>query len=236
MYYPNAFTMTTDAWLLAAIIGVFILGIVAQAMVSRRFSQNAKIRATINLPAHEVASQLLQQGGSSVRIEKVHGNLTDHYNPKTHTVGLSETVYGQSSVAAVAVAAHEIGHVMQYQAGYTPIRIRNAILPVANIGSQAAPLLVILGLVLGYSGLAYFGVILFSAVLLFQLATLPVEFNASRRAIAMLQDGNYLTPDEIPRAKSVLRAAAFTYVVAALSSLISLLRLFLIARSSKDRD
>ena len=168
-------------------------------------------------------------------IRPVRGSLTDHFDPRNQTVGLSDSVYGSRSIAALAVAAHEIGLVMQYEEGYFPIRLRNAILPVASLGSGAAPWIVVLGLIFGMGDLAMAGVWLFGAVLAFQLITLPVELNASRRALAMLQDGGFLSYDETPAARKVLRAAAMTYVVAVLSALVSFLRLFLLARrSSRD--
>ncbi len=170
-----------------------------------------------------------------MQITPVQGRLTDHFDPRTNIVGLSEAVYNDNSVAALAVAAHEIGHVMQYETGYIPFRVRNAILPVASFGSQAAPFIVIIGLIMSSYNLAMFGVILFAGMLLFQVVTLPVEFNASRRAIEMLESGGYLSYDEAPQAKAVLRAAALTYVVAALASLVTLLRLLGMASRTRRR-
>lgn len=221
--------------LILAVIAVFILGLIAQGGVSRTFAKYAKRPASAGLPAHQVARRLLDQGGSSVAIRPVRGSLTDHFDPRNQTVGLSDSVYDSGSIAALAVAAHEIGHVMQYEEGYFPIRLRNAVLPVASFGSSAAPWIVLLGILFGMGDLAMAGVWLFGAVLAFQLITLPVELNASRRALVMLQDGGFLSYDEIPGARKVLRAAAMTYVVAVLSALVSFLRLFLMARrSSRD--
>lgn len=231
MLYPSYYA--TDTWLIMALVAVFILGLVAQAGVQRTFNKYSKTLASAHMPANQVAADLLRDGNSTARITPVQGSLTDHYNPKTNTVGLSQAVYNEGSISALAVAAHEIGHVMQYESGYAPIKIRNAILPVASFASQAAPWIVIAGVILGFFNLAFVGVALFLAVLLFQLVTLPVEFNASARAIAMLESGGYLTYDEAPKAKKVLRAAAFTYVVAALSTLVSLLRLVAMTRRSK---
>lgn len=216
-----------------ALIAVLILGMIAQSRVNSTFNKYAKVQATRGLSAAQVAGELLRQNGSSASLTEVRGKLTDHFNPKTNVVGLSESVYHERSVAAMAVAAHEIGHVMQYENGYLPIRIRNTILPVANFGSQAAPIVVLIGLFLGSFDLAMAGVWLFAAMFLFQVVTLPVEFNASRRAIAMLEEGGYLGYDESPMAKKVLRAAAMTYVVAALSTLVSLLRLLAIANRAR---
>lgn len=232
MFLPY-YTYGMDNKLLLALLFVMVLGFIAQGRVQSQFTKYSKVRASAGMPAHVVAGNLLREGSSHAEITPVGGSLTDHYNPRTNVVGLSQTVYNDTSVAALAVAAHEIGHVMQYQDGYGPIKLRNAILPVANIGSQAAPLIVLAGLLFDSFNLAFVGVILFAAMLLFQLVTLPVEFNASSRALSMLQNGGYLTYEEVPQAKKVLRAAAFTYVVAALSSVLTLIRLMLLAGRTK---
>ena len=205
----------------------------AQSKVQKTFNQFAQTPVSSGYRAEEIAQQLLNRAGSSVQITAVQGSLTDHYDPRSGVVGLSTQVYGQSSIAAIAVAAHEIGHVMQYQENYAPIRLRNAILPVASIGSFAAPWIVILGLMMGSYNLAMIGVILFGAMLVFQVATLPVEFNASSRALRMLEEGNYITYDESDGAQKVLNAAAMTYVWAAVASLISFLRLLALANRSR---
>ncbi len=205
----------------------------AQGKVQKTFNQFAQMPISSGLRAEEIAQQLLNRGNSPVQITPVQGSLTDHFDPKNGVVGLSTQVYGQNSIAAVAVAAHEIGHVMQYQEGYAPIRLRNAILPVASIGSFAAPWIVILGLMMGSFNLSMIGVILFGAMLVFQVVTLPVEFNASARALRMLEEGNYITYEESDGAKKVLNAAAMTYVWAAVASLISFLRLLAMANRSR---
>jgi hypothetical protein len=205
----------------------------AQSKVQRTFQQFSQTYVSSGLRAEEIAQQLLNRANSPVQIQPVQGSLTDHYDPKNGVVGLSQQVYGQSSIAAIAVAAHEIGHVMQYQEGYAPIRLRNAILPVASIGSYAAPWIVILGLFMGSYNLAMVGVVLFGAMLVFQVVTLPVEFNASSRALRMLEEGNYITYEESDGAKKVLNAAAMTYVWAAVASLISFLRLLAMANRSR---
>jgi Zn-dependent membrane protease YugP len=219
--------------LFVAIIAVFILSVVAQSALNSKFNKYGKTQASARIPAFMAAQSMLTQNNSAATIAPVQGSLTDHYNPKTNVVGLSQTVYSDQSISALAVAAHEIGHVIQYQEGYTPIRIRNAILPVARLASNIAPWIVIAGLLLGMFNLAFIGAALFCAVLLFQLVTLPVEFNASSRALAMLRDGGFLTLEEMPKAKKVLRAAAFTYVVAAISSLVTLLRLIVLSRRTR---
>ncbi len=229
MYYP---VFGYDSTILL-VIGAMLLSLIAQGGVQRTFQKYAKVTASANKSAADIAKELLYREGSTVQVTPVGGSLTDHFNPKTNIVGLSQAVYDERSVAAIAVAAHEIGHVMQYEQGYVPIRVRNAILPVASFGSQAAPWIVIAGLLFSNYNLAILGVILFGAMLLFQVVTLPVEFNASSRAIEMLTSGGYLSYEEVPQAKKVLRAAAFTYVVAALASLANFLRLLSIANRSR---
>lgn len=215
------------------LIAVMLLGIIAQSRVSSTYKKYSQQLASSRVQAGQMARELLQKAGSSVSVTEISGNLTDHFNPKTNVVGLSMSVYPSSSVAALAVAAHEIGHVMQYEEGYTPIRIRNAILPVASFASNASVFIVLGGVLLGSFNLAIAGVYLFCAMLAFQLITLPVEFNASRRGIAMLTEGGYIEESERDGAKKVLRAAAMTYVVAVLSTLVSLLRLMSIANSTR---
>ena len=225
-----------DYTLIFLLIGVTILGIFAQINVKNTFNKYSRMRSMRGTRAVDVAQSLLNANMSSVSIVPVSGSLTDHYNPRQNTVGLSQSVYNESSVAAIAVAAHEIGHVMQYQNGYNPIKIRNSILPVARLGSFISPYIVLAGVFMGSYNLAIVGVVLFAAVLVFQLFTLNVEFDASRRALEMLTSGGYLVSSEEERAaKKVLRAAAFTYVVSTLATLVSLLRLLAIASSSRNR-
>ena len=231
MYY------NTQSFLYFALLVVMILSFVAQGQVQRIFKRYSGERAQCGKTAAEVASELLgRYSGEFVQIEAVQGRLTDHFNPATKTVGLSTAVYGESSVAALAVAAHEIGHVLQHQEGYLPIRLRNAVLPAANIGSNLAPWIVIAGVIFGSFNLAMVGVVLFGAVLLFQLVTLPAELNASSRALRMLEEGGYVGYEQTGDARKVLRAAAMTYVLATIAALISFLRLFMIAASSRRRD
>ena len=227
MFYYN----DSMLWL---VLLVAVIGMIASARVKSTFNKYSKLLSRTGLRACDVAGRLLYEGGSDVRLTRVSGSLTDHFNPKTNTVGLSEAVYDQTSVAALAVAAHEIGHVMQYQEGYQPIRFRNTIMPVANIGSMLSPYIVLAGVFLGSYELALFGAILFGGIFLFQLVTLPVELNASNRAIEMLCSGGYITgAEEEKAARAVLRAAAMTYVVAVLSAFVSFLRLFMIAGRAK---
>lgn len=215
--------MTNDIWWPLLLV-VMAIGFIAQFAVQGAFKKYSKNTSSARISANIMAEQMLKRENSSVSVTMVAGSLTDHFNPKTNVVGLSQSVYNSSSVAALAVAAHEIGHVMQYEEGYAPIRIRNSILPVASFGSRIAPLMIIFGIILEFFNLAMIGLALYVAVLLFQLITLPVEFNASNRALNMLTEGGYITYDEAPGAKKVLRAAGFTYVVAALTTLLYVLR------------
>lgn len=233
MYLPiNYIGGGYDYWLFG-MIAVMILGLIVQARMKSAFVKFSRIPAASGLSAEEVARRLLDDAGSQVAITAVQGKLTDHFNPKTQTVGLSTDVYGQRSVAALAVAAHEIGHVMQHEEGYMPIKLRNAVLPIAQFGSFAGPILVIAGAFMQAFGLALIGVYIYAAVLLFQLVTLPVEFNASTRAMEMLSAGGYISRDETTGVKRVLNAAAMTYVVAVLSTLVTLLRFLSIANRSR---
>lgn len=233
MYLPiNTIGGGYDYWILA-LFGVMILGMIAQARVNGAFKKFSQQPASSGLRAEEVAERLLSDAGSSVQVTAVQGTLTDHYNPKTHTVGLSTAVYGQTSVAALAVAAHEIGHVMQHEEGYAPIKLRNAVMPIARFGSFAGPVIVIAGAFMQAFGLAMIGVYIYAAVLLFQLVTLPVEFNASTRAMELLVAGGYISREETTGVQRVLNAAAFTYVVAVLSTLVTLLRFLSIANRSR---
>lgn len=224
--------------LLLAAIAVMVLGMVAQVGVQNTFNKYSQVRASCGKTAAQIAQELLRSNGSSVGVQQTAGSLTDNYNPKTGCVSLSQSVYSSTSVAAIAVAAHECGHVMQYQNGYNLIKLRNSILPVANFGARFSYLLVLVGMFMGSFGytVSMIGVVLFGTVLVFQLLTLPVELNASARALDMLNAGGYITiGEEETAAKKVLRAAAFTYVVAVLSAAISFLRLLAIAQSNRRR-
>ena len=176
-----------------------------------------------------------RQNGIRVPLEQVKGSMTDHYDPRANVIRLSDSVYSANSVAAVGVAAHEAGHAVQYAEGYGPIKVRSALIPLCNIGSQLSILFILIGLVLYSEPLFGIGVILFGVAVLGQLVTLPVEFNASRRAIATLESGNLLGDGELQGAKKVLSAAAMTYVAALLVSLAQLLR-FLLAFGGRRRD
>lgn len=200
-----------------------ILSLWASAKVKSTFAKYNRVPLRGGLTAAQAARQILDGNGLySVRIERVQGNLSDHYDPRSNIVRLSDSTFSSSSVAAVGVAAHEVGHAIQHAAHYGPASLRSAIVPVANIGSGAAVPLILIGLFLNMVGLVYLGIILFSLAVLFQLVTLPVEFNASRRALQTLNDTGMVTSEESAGVSKVLSAAALTYVAALLSSLLQL--------------
>ncbi len=215
-------------WTWILLIPAMILSMWAQANVNGTFNKYSKVNNRFGYTGAEVARRILDMNGLySVKIERVNGNLTDHFDPRTNVVRLSEATYDSTSVGAIGVAAHEVGHAVQHATGYTAIKIRNAIVPAVNICNMMSMPILILGLFLSYT-LVELGIILFSATVLFQLITLPVEFNASSRAIKTLEGQNLLTTDETAGAKKVLSAAALTYVAAAFSAIMSLLRIILI--------
>ncbi|MBR1969666.1 MAG: zinc metallopeptidase [Clostridia bacterium] len=236
-YYGYGF----DSGYLLVIIAA-ILSLVASSRVNSTFKKYSKKHTVRGLTAESAARSILDANGlHSVRIESIAGNLTDHYDPKANVVRLSDSVRNSTSVAAVGVAAHEAGHAVQHATGYAPIKVRNVLVPAANIGSMVGPYLIIIGLLL--STASYFsdvlinvGIWFFSLAVLFQLVTLPVEFNASRRAINILSEGMYLESDEVPAVKKVLGAAAMTYVAAAAVSVANLLRFLLLAQNRRRRD
>lgn len=212
------------------LIPAIIFSIAAQIMVKSAFSKYSKVRNSRGLTGADAAREILDRNGlTNVRIEHISGSLTDHYDPRANVIRLSDDVYGSATVAAVGVAAHEAGHAVQYAEGYYPIKIRNAIIPVTRFGSSLSTPLVILGLLLSWDFLITAGILLFCAVVLFQAITLPVEFNASGRALKTLRSSHFLEDDEMKGARSVLTAAAMTYVAAMLSALLSLVRLLVIS-------
>ncbi len=224
-------------WTIILVIPALILSLYAQMKISGAFREFSKVGNRRGLTGAQVAEALLYQAGiTDVAIEHVGGHLTDHYDPRTKTLRLSDNVYGSSSLAAIGVAAHETGHAMQHDEGYAALGLRSAVVPIARFGSFLGVPLVFIGLLFGGSAsvtLINLGILLFSATVLFQLITLPVEFNASRRAVAMLGEYNYLAEDELFGAKKVLSAAALTYVAAAASSALTLLRLVLLSRNRR---
>lgn len=222
-------------WTYLLIFPGLILGIWAQMKVKSTYAEYSRIPTRQGYSAATVVDDLLRRNGNNrVSIGRVSGELTDHYNPSNETLNLSEGVYGSSSIAALGIAAHEAGHAMQKKEGYAPLKLRTAIVPAVNICSGLSTPLFFLGLLFAWDKLTTLGIILFAASTVFALVTLPVEFNASRRAVAMLTDGGYVSGEEERGVRKVLTAAALTYVAAAVTSLLSLLRLVLIARRRND--
>lgn len=216
------------------LIPAMLLALYAQAKVNQTFSAMARVPARRRITGAEAASYLLRMGGlSQVEVEPHHGVLTDHYDPRTRRVRLSEPVYAGTSLAALGVAAHEVGHAFQHASGYLPLRIRHGLLGPAQLGSSLAWPLALVGLLMGNFKLLDLGIILFSAAVLFHVVTLPVELNASRRALAQLTSSGILAPDEVDGARKVLNAAALTYLAAAAVAVVNLLRLFLL-RQRRD--
>lgn len=207
----------------------------AQFNVQSTFSKYSKVQSRSGMTGYDSARRILDANGlHNVGIARVSGKLTDHYNPKDNTIYLSDSVYGETTAAAIGVAAHEAGHAVQHAVGYTPMKLRSAIIPVTQIGSNLAMPLFLLGIIFSYPTLAMIGVIAFGASTLFQLVTLPVEFNASSRAMDALRGYN-LDNDDLASARKVLTAAALTYVAALAVSLANFLRLFLIASRMRGR-
>ena len=218
-----------DPTYILVIIGM-IITLIASAKVQSTFGKYSSVRSMSGVTGAMAAQTILDRAGiNDVKIERVSGNLTDHYDPRNKTLRLSDSVYGSTSVAAVGVAAHECGHAMQHNRGYVPLKLRAALVPVVNFGSRLSWPMILIGLFLGMNEtLISIGIFLFSFGVLFQLVTLPVEFNASSNAIRMIDNTGILYKDEIRHAKKVLNAAALTYVAGAAASLLQLLRLFIL--------
>lgn len=222
-------------WTYLLIIPGLLLGLWAQARVKSAYGEYSRISTRLGRSAAVVVNDLLHRNGNhAVRIGRVNGELTDHYNPGNETLNLSEGVYGSDSIAALGIAAHEAGHAMQKYEGYMPLQLRTAIVPAVNICSSLSTPLFIAGLIFAWEPLTTLGIILFAASTVFALVTLPVEFNASNRAVAMLTEGGYVSGEEERGVRAVLNAAALTYVAAAVTSLLSLLRLIMIANRRRD--
>ena len=227
--------MFFDPTYILVIIGAVIC-MIASVNVKSTYSKYSKVRSSSGITAEEMAYRMLQDAGIyDVSIQRIGGDLTDHYSPREKVLRLSDTVYGSSSVAALGVACHEAGHAIQHKEGYAPLKLRSLSVPIANFGSFLSWPLIVLGLILGSMNLARVGVFLFAFVVVFQLLTLPVEFDASRRALLVLERDNILWNEEMTGAKKVLRVAALTYVAALFSSILQLLRLFLLTQR-RDRD
>ncbi|MEE1439284.1 MAG: zinc metallopeptidase [Christensenellales bacterium] len=222
-------------WTMILVIPGLLLGLWAQMRVSSAFRKYSAVHARSGMSAEDVARSMLNQAGcGNVSIRSVSGNLTDHYDPRNNTLRLSDGVYGSSSVAAIGIAAHECGHAMQQHEGYAPLVLRSALVPVVNLGSNLYFPIFLLGLLFSWEPLIYVGIACFALTLVFSLVTLPVEFNASGRALRVLDQQGYLSSEEMDGARAVLNAAAMTYVAAAISSLLQLVRLLIIARDRRD--
>jgi len=220
IYYLTGFIM----------IPVVIFAFICQIKVNSNYKKYSKIRNARNMTGAQAAYELLQMNGvTDVRIKRIAGNLTDHYNPRTKEICLSEGVFNSNSIAAVGIACHEAGHACQHAKGYFPLKIRNMVIPVTRFGSYLGIPLALIGIFINWQPLVYVGIILYAAVALFQLITLPVEFNASKRALQTIKANGFLVGTEYTGAKKVLTAAALTYVAALASALATLLRLLLVA-------
>lgn len=234
---PYGYGYYFDPTYVLVLIGA-VISMIASARVKSTYSKYSRMRSRTNMTGAQAAQRVLSSAGIyDVRIQHVAGNLTDHYDPRNKTLNLSDSVYGSASVAAIGVAAHECGHAIQHQQGYSPLSIRSALVPAANFGSAAAWPLIILGIIFGGAGsvMCQIGIVLFSAAVLFQLVTLPVEFNASRRAVRILGDTGILSEQELPYTRKVLKAAALTYVAGAAAAILQLLRLVILF-GGRDRD
>ncbi len=217
------------------IIG-FVFAMIASTGVQRAFNKYAKVKSYRGYTGADAARKILDGNGLyHVGIEHISGNLSDHFDPKANVIRLSDSTYNDTSVAAIGVAAHEAGHAVQHAVGYAPIKIRNSIVPVVNIASGLSMPLFLIGLLFAFPTLTNIGILLFASALVFQVVTLPVEFNASRRAITILNQSAMLEEDELKGAKKVLKAAAMTYVAAVISTALQLLRLVLLS-NSRRRD
>lgn len=225
-----------DSTYYLVIIGM-LLTLAASARVKTTFAKYSKVRSRSGYTGAMAAERILHQAGiNDVRIERVSGNLSDHYDPRSKVLRLSDSVYNQASVAAVGVAAHECGHAIQHAKGYAPLSLRSTLVPVANFSSTLAWPIIMVGLFIGaIDTLLPLGIILFSVAVLFQIVTLPVEFNASSRAVRILSDSGLLYTEEVKQTKKVLNAAALTYVAATAASILQLLRLVLIF-GGRNRD
>lgn len=224
-----------DYYYLILVVPAIIIALIAEFNVKKTYAKMSAVNNKKRLTGVQAAEAVLMSHGiNNVRIELGHGKLSDHYDPRNNVIRLSPEVYSGTSIASVGIACHEAGHAVQHAQNYMPIKVRNAILPVANIGSTLGFYLAIFGYFLGFGLLVDIGVILFASVTVFQLVTLPIEFNASKRAIVTIEERNLLYEDEVPQAKKVLTAAAMTYVASLLISVMNLLRLILKTRNRRN--
>ena len=225
-----------DGTYILIVIGM-VLSMLASSRVKTTFAKYQRVRSMSGMTGAEAAQRILRQSGIyDVRVERVSGSLTDHYDPRSKVLRLSDSVYGSSSVAAVGVAAHECGHAVQHEKGYVPLSIRSALVPVANFGANLAWPVFLMGLIFSIGPLLDIGILLFLAAVLFQLVTLPVEFNASSRALRLLESNGILYGEEIRDTRKVLSAAALTYVASLAASVLQLLRLIILAVGRRRND
>ena len=235
---PYRYGYYFDPTYILVLIGV-VISMIASVRVKSTFQKYSRVRSRTNMTGAQAAQRVLNSAGiHDVTIRHVSGDLTDHYDPRNKTLNLSDPVYGSTSVAAIGVAAHECGHAIQHQQGYSPLSLRSALVPVANFGSAVSWPLIIAGVIFGGAGstLCKIGILLFSAAVLFQLVTLPVEFNASFRAVRILGDTGILGDQELPYTKKVLKAAALTYVAGAAAAILQLLRLLILFGGRDNSD
>ena len=235
-YIEYFFSNLNETYIYLLLIAAMIFSMWAQFNVQTTFSKYSKVKNMAGMTGFEAARMILDRNGlTNVRVERVSGNLPDHYDPKANVIRLSEGVFSSTSAAAVGVAAHEAGHAVQHAVGYGPIKVRTAIIPVCNIGSYLAWPLIILGIITTIPELSFIGVILFSAATVFQLVTLPCEFNASSRALAALRESGRMGKDDLSAAKKTLTAAALTYLAALAVSILNLLRIIaMLNRNNRD--
>lgn len=235
MYFP----MYYDPTYFLVLIGV-VFSLLAQTKVKNTFSKYSQVRNRTGMTGAEAAQRILQGAGIyDVRIEHINGNLTDHFDPRSKVLRLSDSVYGSASVAAVGVAAHECGHAIQHAKGYAPLKLRSVLVPVANFGSKIAWPLIVLGLFITSKSstlIINLGIIAFLGSVLFQVVTLPVEFNASNRAIRIIEETGLMQGEEVKSARKVLSAAALTYVASAATAILQLLRIFLLVGGRRRND
>lgn len=237
-YYPGmGFGFYFDPTYLLVLIGA-VFSLLASALVNGTYAKYNKVRSMSNMTGAQVAERILRQAGIyDVRVQHISGKLTDNYNPSTRVLSLSDTVYNQCSVAAIGVAAHECGHAIQHAKGYVPIKLRSAMVPVVNICSTISWPMILVGVIFSWNqSLIMLGIILFSVAVVFSLVTLPVEFNASGRALKILRDSGILSQDETRKARKVLGAAAMTYVASAATMILQLLRLVILFGGNRRDD
>lgn len=237
MFGPYGYYYGFDWTYILVLIGA-ILSMIASAKVNSTFNKYKRVRSMTGMTGAEAAQKILQRNGIyDVTVEHVAGNLTDHYDPKNKVLRLSDATYSSPSVAAIGVAAHECGHALQHNDEYLPLKIRSAIVPAANFGSRLGIPIILLGVLLGSNGmLIQIGIWVFSLAVLFQIVTLPVEFNASRRAVGMVEQHGILSGEELKQTRKVLSAAALTYVAAAAASILQLLRLIILFGGRRRND